>query len=238
MTSIKIPTPLRAFTNNQAQIVVNGTTVGAALNDLVTQYPELRNHLFNGNDLRNFVNVFLGEEDVRFLDGLNTEISGEDSLRIVPTIAGGQDTLRKVDVSGLKTGQAATIILLILAFVLDSPLLVALVAIAQLLGGLDAPYAPYRLLYQNIVKPGGLVKPNIISDNPEPHRFAMLVGALFNGVATLALLAGAAALGWVLVAIVVVLANLNFWVNFCAGCWMYYQLNRLGVPGFDRAQVN
>ncbi|MBL8160513.1 MAG: DUF4395 domain-containing protein [Anaerolineae bacterium] len=148
------------------------------------------------------------------------------------------EILRKVDQNGLKTGQAATIILLILAFVLNSPLLVALVAIAQLLGALDAPFAPYRLLYQRVVKPSGLVQPKVINDNPEPHRFAMLVGALFNGAATLALLAGAAAVAWVLVGIVVALANLNFWLNFCVGCWMYYQLNRLGVPGFRYAPVH
>ena len=147
------------------------------------------------------------------------------------------ESIRKVDQSGLKTGQALTIILLILAFVLNSWLLVALVALAQLLGALDSPFGPYRLAYQHIVKPSGLAKPNIINDNPEPHRFAMLVGALFNGTATIALLSGASILGWVLVGIVVVLANLNFWVNFCAGCWMYYQFNRLGVPGFTKAPV-
>lgn len=148
-----------------------------------------------------------------------------------------QEVLRKVDQNGLKTGQAATIILLILAFVLNSPLLVAVVAVAQLLGALDVPFAPYRLLYQQVVKPSGLVKPKVITDNPEPHRFAMLVGAVFNGAATLALLANAPAIGWALVAIVVVLANLNFWLNFCAGCWMYYQFHRLGVPGFTHAPV-
>src|SRR5688500_12745481 len=145
------------------------------------------------------------------------------------------ETLRKVDHSGLKTGQAATIILLIVAFVLNSPLLVAFVGLAQLLGGLNVPYAPYRLLYQRVVKPSSLVKPNVVNDNPEPHNFAMLVGAVFNGAATLALLAGAAAVGWVLVGIVLVLANLNFWLNFCAGCWMYYQFHRLGIPGFTQA---
>lgn len=143
-----------------------------------------------------------------------------------------QATLRKVDQNGLKTGQAATILLLILAFILNAPVIVAFVALAQLLGALDVSFAPYRLLYQNVVKSSGLVKPHVIADNPEPHRFAMLVGAIFNGAATVALLAGAPVLGWVLVGIVVVLANLNFWLNFCAGCWMYYQFNRLGVPGF------
>ena len=147
------------------------------------------------------------------------------------------ETLRKVDHSGLKTGQAATIILLIIAFVVNSPLLVAFVALAQLLGALNVPYAPYRLFYQRVVKPSGLVQPNVVNDNPEPHNFAMLVGAIFNGAATLGLLAGAAAIGWVLVGIVLVLANLNFWLNFCAGCWMYYQFHRLGIPGFTQAPI-
>jgi len=147
------------------------------------------------------------------------------------------ETLRKVDQNGLKTGQAVTILLLIAAFVLSSWVLVAFVAVAQLLGALDVPFAPYRLFYQNVVKPAGWTKPNVIADNPEPHRFAMLVGALFNGVATLALLAGAPVVGWVLVGIVVVLANLNFWLNFCAGCWMYYQFNRLGIKGFTRSPI-
>ncbi len=143
---------------------------------------------------------------------------------------------QKVDQNRLKTGQALTIILLIIAFVIQSWVLVAFVGIAQLLGGLDSSFAPYRLFYQRIAKPSGLVKPNIQLDNPEPHRFSMLVGAIFNGAATLALLSGADAIAWVLVGIVVVLANMNFWLNFCLGCWMYYQLNRLGVPGFSQAR--
>ena len=121
-----------------------------------------------------------------------------------------------------------------IAFVVNSPLLLALVAVAQLLGALALSFAPYRLVYEYVVKPSGLAKPRVIVDNPEPHRFSMLVGAIVNGVA---LLAGASALAWLLVGIVVVLANLNFWLNFCVGCWMYYQLNRVGVPGFTAAPV-
>jgi len=147
-------------------------------------------------------------------------------------------TLRKVDHSGLKVGQASTIILLIVAFVLNSTLLVAFVALAQLLGALNVPFAPYRLFYQNVLKPSGLVKPNVIDDNPEPHRFAFLVGSIFNGVATLALLANVPTVAWVLVGIVIALANLNFWLNICVGCLMYYQLNRLGVPGFTQAPIS
>ena len=147
------------------------------------------------------------------------------------------ETLRKVDQIGLKTGQALTIILLLVGFVLESWLLVAIVAVAQFLGAVAAPFAPYKLVYQNLVKPSGIVKPNIIHDNPEPHRFALLVGSIFNGVATVLLLAGAPVVAWVLVWVVIALANLNFWLNFCMGCWMYYQFHRFGVPGFTVSPV-
>lgn len=146
--------------------------------------------------------------------------------------------IRTLDQNGLKTGQALTIILLILAFLLDTWVLVAFVALAQLLGALDFAYAPFRLIYQHIVKRSGLVQPRLEADVPEPHRFALLVGALFNTAATIALLSGASTVGWVLVGIVVVLANLNFWANFCLGCWVYFQLNRLGVPGFTESPLN
>lgn len=89
MANIKIPTPLRAYAGGQAVVTVGGANVGEALADLVSQYPDLRTHLYNGEELRNFVNVFLGEEDVRFLDGLDTEIEPHSDLRIIPSIAGG-----------------------------------------------------------------------------------------------------------------------------------------------------
>jgi len=147
------------------------------------------------------------------------------------------EIVQKVDQNGLKTGQALTISLLVIAFVLDLWILVAFVAIAQLLGGLASPYAPYRLFYQNVIKPRGIIQPNIQPDNPEPHRFAMLIGAIFNGTATLLLLSGVPVIAWGLVWVVIALANLNFWLHFCLGCWMYYQLNRLGIPGFVRSPI-
>lgn len=90
MPTIKIPTPLRVYTGNQAQVEVQGSTIGAVLDDLTTKYPELRPHLFNDKELRNFVNIFVGEEDIRFLNGLDTEVEETDSLRIIPSIAGGR----------------------------------------------------------------------------------------------------------------------------------------------------
>lgn len=89
MASIKIPTPLRQYTGGEAKVEVEGATVGAALDHLVNQYPDLKQHLYEGDTLRSFVNVFLGDEDVRFLDGTDTEIDPDDNLRIIPSIAGG-----------------------------------------------------------------------------------------------------------------------------------------------------
>lgn len=238
MPSIKIPTPLRAYTGHNAQVDVSGATIGEALADLVNQYPDLKPHLFNGDSLRTFVNIFVGDEDVRFLDGMDTPIENGDALRIIPSIAGGASPApRRVDQSGLKVGQASTIVLLLIGFVLNVWPLVLFVGLAQLLGALESDFGPYRLFYQRVLKPRGWVKPNVILDNPEPHRFAMALGAAFNLAATVALLAGLPAIGWVLVWVVIVLANLNFWLNFCLGCWMYYQLHKLGIRGFDRAPL-
>lgn len=89
MPSIRIPSPLRAFTDDQSQVPVAAGTVGSALNELTERYPQLREHLFQGDDLRNFVNLFIGEEDVHFLQGLETLLREGDTLRILPSIAGG-----------------------------------------------------------------------------------------------------------------------------------------------------
>ena len=89
MATIRVPTPLRPYSGGQSSVRVNGNTVGAALNDLTKQYPELRQHLYEGDKLRSFVNVYLNKEDIRHLDGADTAVSEEDTLLIIPSIAGG-----------------------------------------------------------------------------------------------------------------------------------------------------
>ncbi|MFW5708955.1 MAG: MoaD/ThiS family protein [Chloroflexota bacterium] len=89
MASIKIPTPLRAYTGGEAKVNVSGETVGAVLNNLIGEYPDLEQHLFNNGELRSFVNVFVGNEDIRTLNGLETPIDADTDLRIIPSIAGG-----------------------------------------------------------------------------------------------------------------------------------------------------
>jgi molybdopterin synthase sulfur carrier subunit len=89
MTTIRIPTPLRPYAAGQSTVTVSGETVGAAVNDLTQKHPDLRQHLFDGDVLRSFVNIYLNQEDVRYLDGAETEVSENDTLMIIPSIAGG-----------------------------------------------------------------------------------------------------------------------------------------------------
>ena len=89
MASIRIPTPLRAYTGGESIVEVEGATVAEALTSLVEAHPDLRLHLFTGDELRSFVNVFIDDEDIRFLQGLDTAIEAGEQLRIIPSIAGG-----------------------------------------------------------------------------------------------------------------------------------------------------
>ena len=89
MAQIRIPTPLRPYTGGNSAVAVSGTTVGTALNDLTDQYPDLRQHLFEGAQLRSFVNIYLNQEDVRYLQGAETPLKEADTLLIIPSIAGG-----------------------------------------------------------------------------------------------------------------------------------------------------
>ncbi|MGB1289080.1 MAG: DUF4395 domain-containing protein [Aggregatilineales bacterium] len=144
---------------------------------------------------------------------------------------------QQIDHSALRTNQALIIGFLALAFVLDAPLLVAFVAVVMSIGALIPQARLFVRIYKHILKPAGLIKPDVIVDNPEPHRFSMALGAVFTSLSALALLAGLTTIGWILSFIVIALASLNLVAGFCAGCFMYYQFNRLGVPGFNRAPV-
>jgi len=90
MAKVTIPTPLRQFTGKQDAVSVPGATVGEVLNALITQYPDLRKQIFNDEGrLRSFVNVYLNEEDIRYLSKTDTAVKEGDTLSLVPSIAGG-----------------------------------------------------------------------------------------------------------------------------------------------------
>ena len=88
---IHIPTPLRAFTGKQETVEVRATTVADAFTQLTTLHPELKPNLFNAEGkLRSFVNVYLNDEDIRYLaDKESTAVKATDELTIIPSIAGG-----------------------------------------------------------------------------------------------------------------------------------------------------
>lgn len=144
---------------------------------------------------------------------------------------------RKVDQTVLKVNQAFIIGLLLLAFLLDSVWVVGLVAVVMLLGTAVPSLSLFKRIYQHILKPAGIVKPNVIEDNPEPHRFSQGLGGIFVTASTIALITGATTLGWALAWLVIFLAALNLFLGFCAGCFMYYQFNKFGIPGFRVSPV-
>ena len=88
---IHIPTPLRPFCDQQDEVVINDATdVSNVFDKLVSQYSGLSAHLFDeDNNLRKFVNVYLNEEDIRYIDGVNSSVKDGDVISIVPSIAGG-----------------------------------------------------------------------------------------------------------------------------------------------------
>ena len=142
--------------------------------------------------------------------------------------------LQRVDHSALKVNQSFIIGLNILAFILNLPWLALIVTLAMAIGTvLKAP--GFGFVYKYALKPRGWVKPDVIADNPEPHRFAQGFGAVVMAAGVSAMYAGAAPLGWGLVWLVIALAALNLFAGFCAGCAVYYWLNRLNVPGFVKA---
>ncbi len=87
--TVKLPTQLRDAAGGAASVQVEGATVGDALESVFRTHGELRERLYMDGDLRRFVNVYLGGEDIRFLDGLQTEVPDGGELTILPAVAGG-----------------------------------------------------------------------------------------------------------------------------------------------------
>lgn len=141
------------------------------------------------------------------------------------------EELRPVDHAALKVNQATIVALNLLAFVLNQPWLAIATAVFMLIGAFVGKPA-FGFLYRSLLRK--IVKPQILADHPEPHRFAQGLGGtmLLLGVILSAHLAPTA--GWVLVWLVILLAGLNLTVGFCAGCFVYYWLARWKAPGFHR----
>lgn len=86
---IQIPTPMRQHTEGQATVEASGGSVQAVLDDLAKKYPGISQRIFENGQVRRFVNLYLNDEDVRYLDNLNTPVKDGDELSIIPAVAGG-----------------------------------------------------------------------------------------------------------------------------------------------------
>ncbi len=136
-----------------------------------------------------------------------------------------------VDHAALRTNQAFIIGLLVVAFVFDSVLLVSFVGVVMAVGTIWPKAGLFKIVYQRILK-GRVLAPDVIADNPQPHRFSQGFGAVVLGVALILFVAGAQVAAWLVVGVVVALAALNLFLGFCAGCYLYYQLAKANVAGF------
>ncbi len=87
--TVRIPTPLRTLTGGEESVSIAGSNVGEVINNLESAHPGMKERLVDDKGVRRFVNLYLGDEDIRFLDGLATEVKDGDELSIVPAIAGG-----------------------------------------------------------------------------------------------------------------------------------------------------
>jgi molybdopterin converting factor small subunit len=88
-TIVRIPAPLRPLTGGKDEVSAAGGTVGEVIDDLERRHPGVRDRLLDEKGVRRFINIYVGEEDVRFLDGLKTALKPGDSISIIPAIAGG-----------------------------------------------------------------------------------------------------------------------------------------------------
>lgn len=146
-------------------------------------------------------------------------------------MAADPQTPYRVDRNTLRTNQAFIVVLTVIAFVIGDPgvWLVLFTGLVMTLGTIAKPLALFKQVHRRLLIPTGLLGPNVHVEDPMPHEFAQAVGAVFLLAAALALFAGATTVGWVLTLIVTALAFINLTVQFCVGCFMYLQLDRLGL---------
>ena len=138
----------------------------------------------------------------------------------------------RVDRNTLRTNQAGIVLFSVLAFILGDEIgrwLVLGTGLVLAAGTFDPRFELFKQFHRRVLMPAGILGPDVHPEDPMPHQFAQAMGAVFLLLATIALLGGATIAGWVLVCLVAAFAFLNLAVQFCAGCFIYYQLDRVGL---------
>ena len=133
-----------------------------------------------------------------------------------------------VDRTALKFNQGSIITLVVVAFALQLPWLVALLALVLLVGTFIPSAGAFKLLYANVLRPLRILRPDVVEEDNVQHLFAQGLGGIFLSAAFIFLaVVNQPVVGWVLTFVVAALALVNLTVNFCLGCVLYLRLRRL-----------
>jgi hypothetical protein len=143
---------------------------------------------------------------------------------------------KMVDTTALKFNQGSIIALALLAFVFDWPWMVIFVGLVLAVGTAWPTAALFKLVYFRLLKPIRILRPQIVPDDPAPHQFAQGLGATCLLTSGVLLLLGYSLAGWLLTWMVVILASVNLFFNFCAGCFIFFQLDKAGLMSFARGE--
>lgn len=137
----------------------------------------------------------------------------------------------QVDHAEIKMGQVLTIIISGIALALQNIIPLIILAGIFLLSGTVRSISPFSLLYRWIIKPLGIIKSDYRLDNIQPHKFGQLVGVITVVLALALMQFGYTTAGWIIVGVLIALTATSY-AGWCVGCYMYYQINRLGLGGF------
>jgi len=151
------------------------------------------------------------------------------------------DNNLKLDRSSLKFNQGAIVVLVSIAFLFNLYWLVAFVSLVMLIGSIIPKAGLFKLIYNYIFKPIGLIRSNVVQESNTPHLFAQGLGGVVLAASFLLLsFTSHQFAGWTLSVIVILLAFINLTTNFCAGCFIYFQLNlsRLGRAKADKLGIS
>jgi len=143
------------------------------------------------------------------------------------------DVSMQVDHAEIKTGQLLTMLIAVVAFVTKEPAWLMALVLFFLVTAFYRPASPFVLVYRFFIKPFGLMQSDYRLDNIQPHAFGQLVGALTVAVCLTLLYLDYLTAGWIILWILIGLTLVS-WLGWCIGCFLYFQLNRLGLKGFFR----
>jgi hypothetical protein len=137
----------------------------------------------------------------------------------------------QVDHAEIKLGQIFTMLMSVAAFVLAEPAYLIVLGGIFLVTGLYRPLSPFVFVYRHVAQPLGLMRSDYRLDNIQPHAFGQIIGAITVALAVALLQMGYATAGWAIVWILFGLTLISY-LGWCIGCFLYYQLYRLGLQGF------